>query len=389
MPHHHTRHYMLSSQFVSALGSVGPNWSLLDKDEETGLALVQLGREEFHQMTRLIRNRTTFCGGIMDVQTDIKGHRDTIRKILQSRTKTSTITLPEVPQFDTDQRVRSIIGSLTAGSLRNFVADFTDHHRTRHWETKEGREASNFLYNYIQELLSKSPRSSAKLKKFEFKDEPNASDLQYSFVVTIPGSAPSTPGVLIGAHLDTHIDTDYGVDDDASGVATVVEALRAVAYSPLTFKGNTYFAFYAAEEPGMLGSQIIAREFADSAVPLRGVMQLDMTAYRKSGDKQLYFFLPSTNAKLTSLTQQIAARYLQFKNQDFDTTNCGGTSCDSDHWSWDLHNYATVFPFEASSGNPYIHTSGDTLFVKELDWDHAKKFLVLATAFTIELAEPL
>ncbi|OOO06492.1 peptidase M28 [Aspergillus oryzae] len=86
---------------------------------------------------------------------------------------------------------------------------------------------------------------------------------QPSIIVSIPGM--STKTIVVGAHQDSiirpcyQVPRDYapGADDNASGVATLIEALRAILRDPDFAQGhvpNTLeFHFYAAEEGGGKG----------------------------------------------------------------------------------------------------------------------------------------
>jgi hypothetical protein len=81
----------------------------------------------------------------------------------------------------------------------------------------------------------------------------------------IPGADPDlrTQIVLVGAHLD-HLgrtgDVTYpGADDNASGVAALLEIAKAFAASPVAPKRTVAFAFWAGEEEGKLGSGFYVR----------------------------------------------------------------------------------------------------------------------------------
>ncbi len=81
----------------------------------------------------------------------------------------------------------------------------------------------------------------------------------------IPGADPELRAqiVLVGAHLD-HLgrigDDDYpGADDNASGVAALLEIAKAFAASPVAPKRTVAFAFWTGEEEGKLGSGFYVR----------------------------------------------------------------------------------------------------------------------------------
>ena len=80
--------------------------------------------------------------------------------------------------------------------------------------------------------------------------------------MTIPGTSDAQatgPVVIIGAHLDSINKTDHttpapGADDDASGIATLVEIVQQIATGHLTFQRTVELHAYAAEEVGLVGS---------------------------------------------------------------------------------------------------------------------------------------
>jgi hypothetical protein len=81
----------------------------------------------------------------------------------------------------------------------------------------------------------------------------------------IPGSDPALRGeaVVLGAHVD-HLgrkgETIYpGADDNASGVAALIEIAKALAASPRKPPRTVVFAFWTGEEEGHLGSEHYVR----------------------------------------------------------------------------------------------------------------------------------
>ena len=52
-----------------------------------------------------------------------------------------------------------------------------------------------------------------------------------------------------------------GIDDDGSGVAVLLEILRAAVETGFKPKKNVQFHLYAAEELGLLGSDQIAEDY--------------------------------------------------------------------------------------------------------------------------------
>ncbi|MEK6637531.1 MAG: M28 family metallopeptidase [Pseudomonadota bacterium] len=102
----------------------------------------------------------------------------------------------------------------------------------------------------------------------------------------LPGSDPKLAGeyVLLMGHLD-HVGVDpakagdkisNGAMDNASGIAAMLEAARALAASPNRPRRSILFAAVTAEERGLLGSDYLARHPAVSGGKVVSVVNLDM-----------------------------------------------------------------------------------------------------------------
>jgi hypothetical protein len=96
--------------------------------------------------------------------------------------------------------------------------------------------------------------------------------------------------VLITAHLDSTAksgaggfdpasDPAPGSDDDASGIAAVLAAARALAC--LQLKRSVRFVLFNAEEQGLIGSKEYARAQAAQGVDIAAVFQMDMIGFRQ------------------------------------------------------------------------------------------------------------
>jgi Peptidase family M28 len=90
-----------------------------------------------------------------------------------------------------------------------------------------------------------------------------------------PGTDPKAGAILVGAHYDT-VPGAPGADDNATGVATVLEVARLLGSrsTPRTLQ----LAFFDLEEAGLLGSLAFAASEADPNT-LRGAIILDMMGF--------------------------------------------------------------------------------------------------------------
>jgi Zn-dependent M28 family amino/carboxypeptidase len=103
---------------------------------------------------------------------------------------------------------------------------------------------------------------------------------RYRNVVALPSGAERQPCTLVCAHYDS-VPGCPGADDNASGVAVLLECARRVAELRV---GGLGFVAFNAEEDGLLGS----RDFVESglsalSLKLKMVHVLEMCGYRSMG----------------------------------------------------------------------------------------------------------
>lgn len=94
---------------------------------------------------------------------------------------------------------------------------------------------------------------------------------------------------LVGAHYDS-VPVGPGANDNASGVATLLELARGQAAAGFT--GNTCFALFAASETGQLGSQAFFKQISlAEKAGLKSMIDLDAVGvgelWRLVGDQRL------------------------------------------------------------------------------------------------------
>lgn len=217
---------------------------------------------------------------------------------------------------------------------------------------------------------------------------------QPSVVATIPGTTYPEQIVIVGAHEDSIRSgcsgnpncTAPGADDDASGVATISEALRVLLASGIEPQRTIQFMAYAAEEVGLDGSDDIAGDYAAASRQVVAVLQQDMTAFQGSPtDVTLIQDSAYTNPELNQFLGAIVDTYLPSLTRG--TSNCG-YGC-SDHASWNVRGYPAAMAFEApypGSYNTSLHTPQDTVATFGGTAAHAAKFARIAVAFAVEAA---
>ncbi len=108
----------------------------------------------------------------------------------------------------------------------------------------------------------------------------------FNVVATLPGTVPGLPPLFIGAHYD-HLgmggpdslapeknEPHPGADDNASGVAAVLEVAQMLKAAPLT--RDVHFILFSGEETGVLGSSHFTRAHGALLKGSPAMLNLDM-----------------------------------------------------------------------------------------------------------------
>lgn len=102
-----------------------------------------------------------------------------------------------------------------------------------------------------------------------------------NLVATVPGAASSDPVLVVGAHYDTALGSP-GADDNASGVAVLLELARVLRDDPAA-ASIRWVAFTLEESPHFktesMGSRVYARRCRRRGDSIRGMISLEMVGY--------------------------------------------------------------------------------------------------------------
>ncbi|AOA58871.1 M20/M25/M40 family metallo-hydrolase [Acinetobacter larvae] len=96
-----------------------------------------------------------------------------------------------------------------------------------------------------------------------------------NIIVTIPGTLKE-PQLLIGAHYDS-VKMGPGINDNASGVALLLELMRSLASSKQPLQHTIYLAFWDSEEEGIAGSRdYVAKLSPEQLQQIKAYINVDM-----------------------------------------------------------------------------------------------------------------
>ena len=214
---------------------------------------------------------------------------------------------------------------------------------------------------------------------------------QYNVVATLPGTITPEEVYIVGAHYDSTSNNPQisapGADDNASGVAAVLEMARVLA--KYVFRSTIKFILFDAEEKGMKGSWAYADDAFNRGEDIRAMINFDMIAYtggNPNEDVEVY-----GETWLRDIMIESIATYTTLFYEAHAPLSYG-----SDHVPFSSTNYpgsSSLLIIENSAeeiwggSNPYYHKTTDTS--DHLDWGFASAITVAGAATLAVLARPL
>ena len=117
----------------------------------------------------------------------------------------------------------------------------------------------------------------------------------YNVKGTLPANNPIDDSlVIVGAHLDAIAFSEYGAfanapgaDDNASGVAVMLELARIIHENNLQFRRDIHFMAFDAEEFGLWGSYYDAQKRNEAGEKIALMMNNDMVSYQPDDNWRL------------------------------------------------------------------------------------------------------
>lgn len=207
-------------------------------------------------------------------------------------------------------------------------------------------------------------------------------------IATLTGTKYPNEYVICGAHYDSYSNgsTAPGADDNASGVAGVLEIARILSH--YTFDRTIVFCAFSGEEYGLYGSAAYALRAKNQGMNIHGYINLDMIGYLKPGNTTIKSTLiyPPSAAPLAQFYMQVCSTYLP----EFVVTPGSLSGGDSDHTSFNNNGFMGIFPFEAVPDySPFIHTTNDRVGPSYNNAAQAAIFTRAALASLVTMANRL
>lgn len=222
---------------------------------------------------------------------------------------------------------------------------------------------------------------------YQIEEVKHSSTRQNSLIVRLIGKTRPQEIIVLGGHLDSitqswgGVKNAPGADDNASGSANLIEALRILMTKEQPQR-TIEFMWYAGEESGLLGSAEIAKRYKAEKKDVIAVLQLDMTLFAGSGEFVL--------GNMTDFTSPWLRDYLKAMNESYIHARIVDDKCGygcSDHASWHRQGYPAIMPFEATfkQSNKNIHTTRDVVS-PESNFKHSAMYSKIAVVMGMDLA---
>jgi len=364
-----------------------------------------------------------------DASTTIKQYlppdKRTKKSILSSP---STSTLSHISEkndkkniaIPVDQFIESQVGLVSKSNIERYINSLTSFHN-RHSKSIYNHQVANWLKKEL-EISGYKDRD-----RIEEKDKEKYKDLVYFHQFKENGlelknvichkQGNTKKIILICGHYDTilgdnledSVSRSPGANDNASGVAAILEIAR-ILFSLVDLKYTLRLVFFSGEEQGLRGSEYYADAITKKNVDLRLVINLDMIGVpdyhainmtREKEDIDIQHG-SSTNKKIIQI--DIDKEFKdepscnEIKENDEDSDKYGniveemclnytdlqpveGSVYSSDYCPFESRGYVVIGAYDRSAelDNPHYHSSSD--LPANLDFDYLKSVtrMVLAT----------
>ena len=180
--------------------------------------------------------------------------------------------------------VHSIVDQVNSTRLKNWIDNLSSF-QTRHTKSNYVEDVAYWLRNELQSVCN------GRVYFHNFTQPDQGKSYSLKNIICDQGSTSvddKNHHILISAHYDSRMgDINQsnarapGADDNASGVAAVLELARVLAKVDL--KNNIQFVLFSGEEQGQWGSVAYVKHQQTNSTKLDLVLNLDMVGYPSLG----------------------------------------------------------------------------------------------------------
>lgn len=251
--------------------------------------------------------------------------------------------------------IEGLINQVSEENIRGWVEELSAFH-TRH-------SKSPFI-DKVADTIAKRFKEIGYADLVHHKYTRNGYQLE-NIICTKPGPCCNGPTVIVCAHYDCVMEDGDdatsrapGADDNATGIAVLMELARILVNSKLEY--SLQFAAFSGEEQGLWGSAAYAQYVKANNINVHRLINLDMLGYPDEKgtlliEKDMGNRVPSNDAQseeFAEIMAQVAANYTNLPVKF-------GPIYSSDYMPFEARGYVVIGAFEGGE-NPNYHTAEDT-----------------------------
>lgn len=280
--------------------------------------------------------------------------------------------------------IREMMNQVSMDSLEATVQHLQDY-QNRMWDSQNAFDASDWIAGRMAAL------------GLEVEQQP-------FYASTWTGSGNAAPNVIgiqrgtlypdvyvvCGSHFDSFSyeamyggGTCPGADDNATGVASVLESARIM--TQYEFEYSIIYCAYGCEEMGLYGSEAYASRCQQEGMQILGYFNNDMNGYLWGDQIHIHCIYPNSVAPIGDYYINVGNVYFPEMPVEHKHLDYG----DSDHTSFNNHGYMGIYPFEdVDHDSPYIHSPNDLIGQSVNSFEMSQRYCQMNIGCLAELANP-
>ena len=280
--------------------------------------------------------------------------------------------------------IREMMNQVNMDSLEATVQHLQDY-QNRMWNSQNAFDASDWIAGRMAAL------------GLEVEQQP-------FYASTWTGSGQAAPNVIgiqrgtlypdvyvvCGSHFDSFSyeaiygsGTCPGADDNATGVASVLESARIM--TQYDFEYSIIYCAYGCEEMGLYGSEAYAARCQQEGMEILGYFNNDMNGYLWGDTIHIDCIYPNSVAPIGDYYMNVGSVYFP----EMPVQHVDLTYGNSDHTSFNNHGYMGIYPFEdVNHESPYIHSPNDLIGPSVTSFEMSQRYCQMNIGCLAELANP-
>lgn len=272
----------------------------------------------------------------------------------EARLPKLTRDFPEVTAENPD--IRYLMDQVSQDSMR-VIVERLQAYQSRKWDSQNAFDASDWIKGRFEAMGFEEVEQQAFIY--------NGQNAAPNVIAIQRGTVNPDVYVVCGSHFDSFSfsGTCPGADDNATGVASVLETARLL--SQYEFDFSIVYCAFGCEEMGLCGSEAYASRCREQGMDIIGYFNNDMNGYLYGNEVHIHQIYRSSSEPCGAFYRSVGAAY--FPEMVIEHKNF--SSGDSDHTSFNNNGYQGIYPFEdVDHYSPYIHSPGDTIGTSVNSW---------------------